>query len=63
MTLEPKPERFGFEQPVHLLPLVQKGLASLPGGRIQLANYQEVRIRHFHQTLDKYLGRPEVEGT
>jgi hypothetical protein len=52
-----------FDQDFSNLPLVQKGLASLPGGRIQLANYQEVRIRHFHQTLDKYLGRPEVEGT
>ncbi|MEM7569871.1 MAG: hypothetical protein AAF337_08755, partial [Pseudomonadota bacterium] len=25
--------------------------------QVQLGNYQESRIRHFHQTLDKYLSR------
>ena len=27
----------------------------LEKGAVTLGNYQEVRIRHFHQTLDKYL--------
>jgi hypothetical protein len=27
----------------------------IEGYAATLANYQEVRIRHFHQTLDKYL--------
>jgi phenylpropionate dioxygenase-like ring-hydroxylating dioxygenase large terminal subunit len=44
-----------FDQDFSNLPLVHKGLASLRSGHIQLANYQEVRIRHFHQTLDKYI--------
>jgi hypothetical protein len=26
-------------------------------GMIQLANYQEIRLRQFHQTLDKYLAK------
>jgi hypothetical protein len=29
----------------------------LESGEIQLGNYQEVRIRHFHNTLDKYMQR------
>lgn len=44
-----------FDQDFSNLPLVQRGLATLPTGVIQLANYQEVRIRHFHRTLDRYL--------
>jgi phenylpropionate dioxygenase-like ring-hydroxylating dioxygenase large terminal subunit len=44
-----------FDQDFSNLPLVHKGLKSLRSGQVQLANYQEVRIRHFHQTLDKYL--------
>ena len=44
-----------FDQDFSNLPFVQKGLRSLRGGQVQLSNYQEVRIRHFHQTLDKYL--------
>jgi hypothetical protein len=26
-------------------------------GQIQLANYQEIRIHQFHQTMDKYLAK------
>lgn len=44
-----------FDQDFSNLPFVHKGLKSLSSGKIQLANYQEVRIRHFHHTLDKYL--------
>ena len=44
-----------FDQDFSNLPMVHKGLRSLASGRIELGNYQEVRIRHFHQTLDKYL--------
>lgn len=37
------------------MPRLQKGLKA--GGKpgITLGNYQEARIRHFHQTLDGYL--------
>ncbi|MFT4614968.1 MAG: phenylpropionate dioxygenase-like ring-hydroxylating dioxygenase large terminal subunit [Bacteroidia bacterium] len=44
-----------FDQDFSNLPFVHKGLKSLSGGQVQLANYQEVRIRHFHETLDRYL--------
>lgn len=44
-----------FDQDFSNLPMVHKGLKSLQSGKIQLGNYQEVRIRHFHHTLDKYI--------
>ena len=39
------------------LPHVQDGMKAMKSGEVQLGDYQEVRIRHFHQTLDKYLNR------
>jgi phenylpropionate dioxygenase-like ring-hydroxylating dioxygenase large terminal subunit len=44
-----------FDQDFSNLPLVQAGLSSLASGEVQLASYQEVRIRHFHHTLQKYI--------
>ena len=44
-----------FDQDASNLPQVQKGMKASRKGAVTLANYQEVRIRHFHQTLDKYL--------
>ena len=44
-----------FEQDGANLPQVQKGMKASKKGTVTLANYQEVRIRHFHQTLMKYL--------
>lgn len=44
-----------FEQDMGNLPYVQEGLHASKTGKIQLADYQEVRIRQFHQTLDKYI--------
>ena len=44
-----------FDQDFGNLPRVHKGLKSLRSGSIQLGDYQEVRIRHFNQTLDKFL--------
>ncbi|MEO7688549.1 MAG: aromatic ring-hydroxylating dioxygenase subunit alpha [Sphingomonas sp.] len=44
-----------FEQDMANLPFVQEGLHCSKAGKVQLANYQEVRIRQFHQTLDKYI--------
>ncbi|HXC40208.1 MAG TPA: aromatic ring-hydroxylating dioxygenase subunit alpha [Burkholderiales bacterium] len=46
-----------IDQDMGNLPYVQEGLKASKSGKVQLANYQEVRIRHFHQTLDKYLER------
>ncbi|MFT4520126.1 MAG: phenylpropionate dioxygenase-like ring-hydroxylating dioxygenase large terminal subunit [Halioglobus sp.] len=44
-----------FDQDFSNLKMVQRGLHNVQSGQIQLANYQEVRIRHFNQTLDKYI--------
>ncbi|MGK0499360.1 MAG: phenylpropionate dioxygenase-like ring-hydroxylating dioxygenase large terminal subunit [Oceanicoccus sp.] len=44
-----------FNQDGANLPQVQKGLKASKKGKISLANYQEVRIRQFHQTIDKYI--------
>ena len=44
-----------FEQDMDNLPYVQQGLHSSKTGKVQLADYQEIRIRQFHHTLDKYL--------
>ena len=34
---------------------IQEGIAASRKKGATLANYQESRIRHIHQTLDKYL--------
>jgi nitrite reductase/ring-hydroxylating ferredoxin subunit len=44
-----------FEQDMDNLPYVQQGLHASKTGKIQLGDYQEIRIRQFHQTMDKYL--------
>jgi len=44
-----------FDQDLFNMPKIQKGLKNVESGELILANYQEVRIRHFHQTLDKYI--------
>jgi hypothetical protein len=36
---------------------VQEGLKASKTGEVQLANYQEIRIRQFQQTLTKYVER------
>ena len=46
-----------FEQDGANLPQVQKGMKASRKGMVTLGNYQEVRIRHFHQTLEKYINR------
>jgi phenylpropionate dioxygenase-like ring-hydroxylating dioxygenase large terminal subunit len=51
-----------FDQDFSNLPMIHKGLHSLQSGQVELANYQEVRIRHFHQVLDKYLNADDGEG-
>jgi len=44
-----------FDQDWANLPYVHEGLKASKTGCIQLANYQEIRIRHFAHTLDRYL--------
>ncbi|RMF10035.1 MAG: aromatic ring-hydroxylating dioxygenase subunit alpha [Alphaproteobacteria bacterium] len=45
-----------FEQDMGNLPYVQRGLRASESGRVQLASYQESRIRHFHYLLGKFVG-------
>ena len=44
-----------FDQDLFNMPMIQKGMHNVASGELVLANYHEVRIRHFHQTLDKYI--------
>lgn len=44
-----------FDQDATNLPEVQRGLKASQSRKVLSASYQELRIRHFHSTLDKYL--------
>ncbi len=44
-----------FDQDMANLPYVQDGMKASANRELQLGNYQEIRVRHFHQTLDKYI--------
>lgn len=44
-----------FEQDMANLPFVQEGLQCSKNGKVQLGDYQEIRIRQFQQTLAKYI--------
>ncbi|MCS6986022.1 MAG: aromatic ring-hydroxylating dioxygenase subunit alpha [Sphingomonadaceae bacterium] len=44
-----------FDQDLANLPHVQTGMKALKSGRLELGAYQESRIRHFHETLMKYI--------
>ena len=46
-----------FDQDWGNLPSIHDGMKASKNGLLQLSNYQEIRIRHFAQTLDKYLAR------
>ena len=45
-----------FEEDMRNLPHMMKGMRASKRAKVSLASYQESRIRHHHQTLDKYLG-------
>ncbi|MBR9911788.1 MAG: aromatic ring-hydroxylating dioxygenase subunit alpha [Gammaproteobacteria bacterium] len=44
-----------FDQDDSNMPAVQRGMLASKKGAVSLASYQESRIRHMHQTIDKYL--------
>lgn len=52
-----------FDQDMENLKFVQEGLKASKTDQVQLGNYQEIRIRQFQQTLDKYLSGalPQIE--
>ena len=52
-----------FDQDMANLPYVQDGLKMSKTGEVNLGDYQEIRIRHFHRTLDKYLSRAAEPAT
>jgi phenylpropionate dioxygenase-like ring-hydroxylating dioxygenase large terminal subunit len=45
-----------IDQDMDNMPHVHEGLLASQSGLVHLGKYQEVRIRHFHRTLEKYLG-------
>lgn len=47
-----------FDQDLANLERIQVGLQSTSKPGVTLANYQEVRIRHYHQIIDHYLKSP-----
>ncbi|MDB5393365.1 MAG: aromatic ring-hydroxylating dioxygenase subunit alpha [Rhodospirillales bacterium] len=46
-----------IDQDADMMPRVQRGLRASRTGKITLSVYQELRIRHMHQTLAEYMGR------
>lgn len=44
-----------FDQDMANLPYVQEGLKASANKQIELGQYQESRITHFHRTMDKYI--------
>ncbi len=46
-----------FEQDMDNLPYVQQGLKCSKNGEVQFGDYQEIRLRQFHQTLNKYIDK------
>ena len=43
------------DQDMENMELTHEGLKASKNQLVELGDYQEVRIRHFHQTLDRYL--------
>ena len=48
---------FIFDQDMSNIPEVERGIRTKKGGKIVYANYQESRLRHYHNTIDKYISK------
>jgi hypothetical protein len=46
------------DQDTENLKRIQRGVRASRQKGVVLSNYQESRIRHFHQTLDEYMAKP-----
>jgi hypothetical protein len=46
-----------LNQDMNNIPYVHSGMKAMRGSKLQLAHYQESRVRHWHQTIDKYLAK------
>ncbi|KWV91324.1 SRPBCC family protein [Erythrobacter sp. YT30] len=44
-----------FDQDMSNLPYVQEGMRTMKDGLMELGTYQDSRVRHFNQTMQKYL--------
>src|SRR3546814_16606421 len=44
-----------LQQDVENLRYIQNGMKASSGGVLRLSRYQEQRIRHYHETLERYL--------
>jgi phenylpropionate dioxygenase-like ring-hydroxylating dioxygenase large terminal subunit len=51
-----------FNQDVFNLPEVQAGLETGAIDTVTFANYQETKLRHFHELLEQWVGRPVPEA-
>lgn len=51
-----------LQQDLDNLPLVQRGMETSALSGMQLADYQEVRMRAFHQMLDDYIARASADN-
>ena len=40
------------------MPFVQRGVHNLASRQVQLADYNETKLRHFYQRLDDFLSAP-----
>ena len=49
-----------LDQDTGNLPWVQRGIRSLKRGFVQLADYNETKLRHFHMLLDKWVEHGET---
>ena len=60
-TQSPGFESLGMviDQDMDNLPRIQKGLRAARHNKLTLSDYQEIRIRHFHQRLNEVLGLSE----
>jgi phenylpropionate dioxygenase-like ring-hydroxylating dioxygenase large terminal subunit len=45
-----------FQQDANQLPAIQRGMHNLVDCVLNIGEYHEIRIRHYHRTLDQYLG-------
>ena len=46
-----------FDQDMSNIPEVEAGMRTSKKGAVTYANYQESRLRHYHQTIDKYIAK------
>jgi len=49
-----------FEQDMGNLPYVQEGLRASGNGLVHFSRYSEMRIRHLHQMIERYIARGEA---